>query len=228
MDINELSTLMAVTLGVGWASGINLYAAVFALGMAGATGYADLPASMEVVESPWVIAAAGLMYMVEFFADKIPGVDSGWDAIHTFIRIPAGALLASGMLVDQGTAMQLAAGLVGGTMAAGSHGTKAGTRALINTSPEPFTNWTASITEDISVFGGIWLMLNHPWVFLGLLVLFVLLSIWLLPKIWRALKTIFRKIRGFFGGSTTEPNIDVIGVNTEPQSATVSEPGGKG
>lgn len=197
MEVTELSALIAMTLGVGWASGINLYAAVFALGLAGATGYAELPAQLDIIQSPWVIVAAGLMYLVEFFADKIPGVDSGWDAMHTFVRIPAGALLASGMLGDHGMALQLAAGLVGGSMAAGSHGTKAGTRALINTSPEPVTNWAASITEDVAVFGGIWLMLNHPWVFLGLLVVFILLTIWLLPKIWRALKAVFRKIRAF-------------------------------
>ena len=197
MEVTELSALIAMALGVGWASGINLYAAVFALGLAGATGYAELPAQLDIIQSPWVIVAAGLMYLVEFFADKIPGVDSGWDAMHTFVRIPAGALLASGMLGDHGMALQLAAGLVGGVMAAGSHGTKAGTRALINTSPEPVTNWAASITEDVAVFGGIWLMLNHPWVFLGLLVVFILLTIWLLPKIWRALKAVFRKIRAF-------------------------------
>lgn len=215
MEIAELSALIAMTLGVGWASGINLYAAVFALGMAGSTGYIDLPASLDIIQSPWVIGTAGFMYLVEFFADKIPGVDSGWDAMHTFIRIPAGALLASGMLGEQGMALQLAAGLAGGTMAAGSHATKAGTRALINTSPEPVTNWTASITEDVAVFGGIWLMFNHPWMFLCLLVVFVLVAIWLLPRIWRALKVMFRKIRSFFGGSATEedmlkPDVDAL------------------
>ena len=215
MEIAELSALIAMTLGVGWASGINLYAAVFALGIAGSTGYVDLPASLDIIQSPWVIGTAGFMYLVEFFADKIPGVDSGWDAMHTFIRIPAGALLASGMLGEQGMALQLAAGLAGGTMAAGSHATKAGTRALINTSPEPVTNWTASITEDVAVFGGIWLMFNHPWMFLCLLVVFVLVAIWLLPRIWRALKVMFRKIRSFFGGSATEedmlkPDVDAL------------------
>jgi len=105
MDVNELSGLIALTLGVGWASGINLYAAVLALGLAGITGNADLPPGLEIVENPLVIGAAGLMYCVEFFADKIPGVDTGWDAIHTFIRLPAGALLASGMVGDQGMAI---------------------------------------------------------------------------------------------------------------------------
>ena len=198
MDVTELSTLIALTLGVGWASGINLYAAVLALGMAGATGYADLPAGLEVVENPLVIGAAILMYAVEFCADKIPGVDTGWDTLHTFIRLPAGALLAAGIFSDQSMALELAATLVGGGLAATSHATKAGSRILINTSPEPFSNWTASIAEDISVFGGVWLMLNQPWTFVGLLVIFLLLLIWLLPKLWRGIKVLFAKIRGLF------------------------------
>ena len=205
MDVNELSGLIALTLGVGWASGINLYAAVLALGLAGVTGHADLPPGLEIVENPLVIVAAGLMYCVEFFADKIPGVDTGWDAIHTFVRLPAGALLASGLVGDQGMALELAAGLMGGGLAATTHATKAGGRVLINTSPEPFSNWTASIAEDISVFGGVWLMLNHPWVFVAALVVFILLLIWLLPKIWRGIRFLFRKLGELFGGKKAEP-----------------------
>jgi len=200
MDVNELATIIALTLGVGWASGINLYAAVMALGLAGASGYVDLPQELAIIENPLVIAAAGFMYFVEFFADKVPGVDTGWDALHPFIRIPAGALLASGMVGDAGIALELAAGLVGGGMAATTHATKAGSRVLINTSPEPFTNWGASIAEDVTVFAGIWAMLNHPWWFLGFLFVFILLLIWLLPKIWRAIKFVFRKIAAFFNG----------------------------
>lgn len=198
MDVTELSTLIALTLGVGWASGINLYAAVLALGMAGATGYADLPAGLEIVQNPLVIGAAGLMYAVKFFADKVPGVDTGWDTLHTFIRLPAGALLAAGIFDDQSMGLELAAAIVGGGLAATSHATKAGSRVLINTSPEPFTNWTASIAEDISVFGGVWLMLNQPWTFVGLLIVFLLLLVWLLPKLWRGIKVLFAKIRGIF------------------------------
>lgn len=196
MDMTEISTLMAMTLGVSWASGINLYAAVLALGLAGATGHAVLPEELQILQSPLVIAAAAAMYCVEFAADKIPGVDTGWDAIHTFVRIPAGALLAAGMMSDAGMAAELAAALVGGSLTAGTHATKAGSRALINTSPEPFSNWTASISEDVAVFAGIWAMINHPWIFLGLLVLFILIMIWILPKIWRGIKMILRKIRG--------------------------------
>ena len=211
MDVTELSTLIALTLGVGWASGINLYAAVLALGMAGATGYADLPAGLEIVENPLVIGAAGLMYAVEFFADKVPGVDTGWDTLHTFIRLPAGALLAAGMFDDQSMGLELAAAIVGGGLAATSHATKAGSRVLINTSPEPFSNWTASIAEDISVFGGVWLMLNQPWTFVGLLIVFLLLLVWLLPKLWRGIKVLFAKIRGIF---VSKP------VQAEPAQAT--------
>jgi len=205
MEMNELASLIALTLGVGWASGINLYAAVLALGLAGATGYADLPDQLEIIQDPMVIMAAGIMYFAQFTADKIPGVDTGWDALHTFIRLPAGALLASGMVGDQGAALQLAAGLVGGSLAAASHATKSGTRVLNNTSPEPFSNWLASFTEDIAVFSGVWLMLNHPWIYLGLLVVFLLLLIWLLPKMWRAIRYLFGRLAAFFGGPKPAP-----------------------
>ncbi len=181
---------IALTMGVGWASGINLYAAVFMLGLLNSLGHIALPPEMAIVSDPLVIGAAGLMYCVEFFADKTPGVDTGWDVIHTFIRIPAGAVLASQAVGDVAPAVELAAALLGGTLAAGAHATKAGTRALINTSPEPVTNWTASLTEDVMVFGGLWTALNHPWAFLVLLVVFFALAIWLLPKIWRGLKRV--------------------------------------
>ena len=196
MDLNEIATLMAMTLGVSWASGINLYAAILALGLAGSMGYAELPEQLAIIQSPLVIIAAAVMYCVEFCADKVPGVDTGWDAIHTFIRLPAGALLASGMVGDMGMAAELAAAIVGGSIAAGTHATKAGSRALINTSPEPFSNWTASVTEDVAVFAGVWAMLNHPWLFLLCLLLFILLMIWLLPKLWRRIRMLWRKIRG--------------------------------
>ncbi|MGD8914351.1 MAG: DUF4126 domain-containing protein [Candidatus Thiodiazotropha sp.] len=197
----ETIDTLALTLGAGWAAGINLYAAVLVLGYLGMTGHVVLPPGLEVLSDPLVMGIAGMMYFIEFFADKTPGVDSGWDALHTFVRIPAGALLAagaaSGFEVNQ--AAELAAALVGGTMAAGSHFTKAGTRLMINTSPEPVTNWTASIAEDLAVIGGLWAALNYPLAFIILLMLFVALVIWLLPKIWRALKSLFRRIGAFFG-----------------------------
>ena len=195
MDMTEISSLLALTLGVGWASGINLYATVFALGLAGTTGYVELPDQLDAIQNPWVIGAAGLMYLVEFIADKIPAVDTIWDAIHTFIRVPAGALMAFGATGDHGLALEMTGGLAGAVMALNSHATKMGSRTAINTSPEPLSNSAASITEDVSVVGGLWLALNHPWLFLGLLVLFVVLSIFLLWMIWSSLKTAIRKLR---------------------------------
>lgn len=201
----ETIEIISLTLGAAWASGINLYAAVLALGYFGATGQIDLPPELQLLTDPTVMLAAGLMYCVEFFADKVPGVDTGWDTLHTFIRIPAGALLAGGMAsgVDVNAATEFAAYLVGGGLAATSHFTKAGSRALINTSPEPVTNWTASITEDIAVIAGLWTALNHPLVFIGLLLLFIVIVAWLLPKIWRALKRIARALGNFFSGRKT-------------------------
>jgi hypothetical protein len=186
-------------MGVAWASGINLYATVFMLGYLGMTGNIELPPDLVILSDPLVLAAAGFMYCVEFFADKTPGVDTGWDSIHTFIRIPAGAILAAGAVGDVSQAAQLAAGLLGGTLAAGSHITKAGSRVLINTSPEPFSNWAASVAEDVAVIAGLWAALHYPWLFLALLAVFLVMMIWLLPKIWRGLRRLFRFIAGLFG-----------------------------
>lgn len=139
------------------------------------------------------------MYCVEFFADKVPGVDTGWDAIHTFIRIPGGALLAAGAVGDIDPAASLAAAIVGGGLAAGTHVTKAGTRVLINASPEPVTNWAASITEDLAVIGGLWTAVKHHWSFFALLIAFILLMIWWLPKIWLGVKKVIGAIGRLFG-----------------------------
>jgi len=190
---------LALTMGVSWASGVNLYAALLVLGLAGTTGNLDLPPDLKVLESPLVLGAAGLMYLVEFFVDKTPGVDSGWDVISTFIRVPAGAMLAAGAVGDVTPALEIAAGIMGGGLAITSHVTKAGTRLLINTSPEPVTNWTASISEDLLVLGGLWTALNYPVMFLVLMVIFIILAIWLLPKLWRLIKTMFCKIGKVFG-----------------------------
>jgi len=202
----DIVSTIALTMGVAWASGINLYAAIFMLGFMGNSGYIDLPPGLEVLQEPGVMVAAGFMYFVEFFADKTPGVDTGWDTIHTFIRIPAGAILAAGAVGDVAPAAELIAGILGGTLAAGSHFTKAGTRVLINTSPEPFTNWTASITEDLMVIGGLWTALQHPVIFLVLLIVFILLMVWLLPKIWRGIRRIAGKIAGLFKSGKDDTN----------------------
>lgn len=195
-------------MGVAWASGINLYAALFMLGYLGATGSMDLPPDLRVLSNPLVMFASGFMYCVEFFADKTPGVDSAWDAVHTFIRIPAGALLAAGAVGDVNQAVQLAAGILGGTLAAGTHTMKAGTRVLINTSPEPFSNWTASIAEDVMVIGGLWIALHHPLLYIALLVLFIIMMIWLLPKLWRAIKRVGGFLARLFRGRRPEDHID--------------------
>ena len=203
-QLAEISSLLALSMGVAWASGINLYAAVFMLGWMQNTGNITLPPDLMIVADPMVMIAAGFMYCVEFFADKIPGVDTGWDGLHTFIRIPAGAILAAGAVGDIGAGAELAAALVGGSIAAGTHAFKSGSRVLINTSPEPVTNWTASVAEDLAVIGGLWAALNHPlWFLLGL-VLFILLLIWLLPKLWRGIKRVFGAIRRLIGGKSAE------------------------
>jgi hypothetical protein len=192
--------ILALIFGTGWAAGINLYATILVLGYLGLTGVVVLPPGLEVLSDPLVISTAGLMYFIEFFADKIPGLDSGWDGIHTFVRIPAGAMLAtsvfSGFEISQTTEFMVA--LSGGAMAANSHFTKAGSRLIINTSPNPISNWSASLVEDLMVIIGLWAALNHPILFLVLLIAFIALSIWLLPKIWRTLKSLYQRIAAFY------------------------------
>lgn len=197
--------IIALSMGAAWASGINLYATLATLGILGATGNIVLPPELAILANPLVIAAAGFMYCVEFFADKVPGVDTAWDSVHTFIRIPAGAVLAAGAVGDLGAAAEVAAAIMGGTLAAACHCTKAGSRVLINASPEPFTNWVASITEDIAVIAGLWTALYHPVIFLVLLVLFIALMVYLLPKIWRGIRKVFAWLIRLFGGKTAAP-----------------------
>ena len=196
---------IALTMGIGWASGINLYATICMLGLLGTTGHLALPPDLVFLQDPLVIFAAGAMYVIEFFADKVPGFDTAWDVVHTFIRIPAGAILAAGAIGDLAPGAELAAALAGGTLAAGAHATKAGTRAIINASPEPITNWTASILEDVAVIGGLWAAIQNPVLFLVGLAAFFALAIWLLPKIWRGLQRIFRYLKRKLGGEPAIP-----------------------
>lgn len=197
MTLTEWPILQTIALAslLAWASGVRLYLVVFAVGLAGYLGYIDLPAGLKVLEHPWVIGAAGFMLLMEFLVDKVPGVDSLWDALHTFIRIPAGALLAAGATGDTLSALTVAAGLLGGTITAGTHLTKSGSRALINASPEPFSNWAASFTEDAVVLAAIWFAFKYPIVFLVALALFVALVIWLAPKLWRGVSAMVRMLR---------------------------------
>jgi hypothetical protein len=198
----QLITTLALTMGTAWAAGINLYATIAVLGALGITGNIVLPEQLLILQDPMVIGAAVLMYLVEFFADKTPGVDTGWDAIHSFIRIPAGVLLAAGAVGDVNPSMVIVAGILGGGVAATTHTIKAGSRVLINTSPEPFSNWTASVVEDVAVIGGLWTMLHYPLAFLIFFVAFLLTAIWVLPKIWEGIKTVFQTVVGFFSSKT--------------------------
>jgi hypothetical protein len=198
--MQEILPYIALSMGVAWASGINLYAAILVLGLLGLSGNMPLPETLQVLQNPIVIGAAGFMYCVEFFADKIQGVDSAWDALQTFIRIPAGAVLAATAVGDVDPAIAISAALVGGGLTAGTHLAKASTRLLVNTSPEPFSNIGASLAEDTVVVGGLLTALYYPSLFLVFLVVFVALMIWLLPILWRALKEIFDSLKEFFGG----------------------------
>jgi len=194
----DLIAQIALAGGLAWASGIRLYATVLLLGLLGRFDYVDLPTALTVVEHDWVLWTAGVLTLGEFVADKVPAFDLLWDALQTFVRVPAGMLLAWGALDDAGPGAQLAAALIGGAITSGTHLTKAGSRAAINHSPEPVSNWLASFTEDGVVVGGLLLALANPWLFLGLLLAFLLLCAWLLPKLWRALRAVFRRLRGLF------------------------------
>lgn len=174
------------------------------LGGLGAFGIADLPGELDILSNPAVLITAGVIYVVESFANKIPGIDSSWDAAHTFIRIPVGALLAAGAVTEIGESYPVAAALLlGGSVAAGCHATKAGARAAINASPESFTNWAASISEDVLVVGGLSLALFHPVVFFGFFLLFLVFAIWLLPKFWRMLQRLVTCLTGDGAASET-------------------------
>jgi uncharacterized protein DUF4126 len=192
-----MGTLQALSLAMGtaWTSGINLYATVAALGIAGRAEMIKLPPDLQVLMHPAVIAVACIMYVIEFFADKVPYVDSGWDVLHTFIRVPAGAILAARSLGDMNPALELVALLGGGAIALAAHGTKATTRLAINASPEPFSNWFASVTEDLAVLGGLWMIFNHPVLMLILILCFLALVAWIAPKLFRLAKRGFQALR---------------------------------
>ena len=196
--IAQLDTWQLIALAgtLGWASGLRLYAVLFIVGIVGFLGWVDLPKGLQLLSHPWVLGASGFMVAIEFFADKVPGVDSVWDIVHTFIRIPAGAALAASVFSDAPTAGTFAAAILGGSLAAGAHFAKTGTRAMINTSPEPFSNWAASFGEDLAVGTILWLGFMHPIAALIVLVFIVGLTIWLVPKLWRFVARIFRRLAG--------------------------------
>jgi hypothetical protein len=205
--------MLALAAALGWASGIRLYAVLFFTGMAGVLGWLQLPTGLQLLQNPVVLAASGFMLFVEFFADKIPGLDSLWDAVHTVIRIPAGAALAGAVFgIDDHAAIGLAAAILGGTLAATSHTSKATTRAAINASPEPFSNIAMSLAEDALVAGGLWLAYNYPLVFLACLLLFVLLALWLIRVLWKFVARLVRRLVAIFSGGP------------DPQQAPAAEP----
>lgn len=187
---------VALAAGLAWASGIRLYAVLFLAGGLAHLGHLSLPSNLAVLADPAVIAASGVMALGEFVADKVPAFDSVWDGIHTFIRIPAGAFLAAAAFGEADPVWVAVAAILGGAVASGAHLTKAGSRALINMSPEPFTNWAASLGEDLLVPVGFVLAVAAPAVFLALLALFIVGALWAAPKLWRGGKRILARLRG--------------------------------
>ncbi|WP_423196495.1 MULTISPECIES: DUF4126 domain-containing protein [unclassified Cupriavidus] len=185
----------ALAAGMSWASGIRLYLAVLAAGVLARLGWLELPGGLEVLSSWWVIGIAAVLATAEFVADKVPGFDTVWDGIQTFIRIPAGAVLAAAAFGHMDPQWMVGAGLIGGTLAGTAHAAKAGTRALINVSPEPFSNWVASFTEDVTATGGLLLAFFLPLLFLVLLGVFLVVAIWLLPRLWRGVRRLHASLR---------------------------------
>lgn len=192
---------IALASGLSWASGFRLYATVFIVGMLAKFELVSLPSSLDILTNPVVLGISGLLMIIEFLADKFPYIDSTWDSIQTFIRIPAGALLAMGAINSSDPTIATIAALLGGSLSGMTHATKAGSRVLINTSPEPVSNITTSFAEEGLLLGGGWLALMHPAIFIGVLFSLILLMLWMLPKLWRGIKSIFTHI-----GKINKPN----------------------
>ena len=200
-DKLDMPSLLALAAALGWASGFRLYAVVFLVGAAGALGWIPLPSGLAVLQHPALLTASGVMLFIEFFADKIPGLDSVWDMVHSVIRIPAGAALAAGALGADGGTMALAAALMGGSLAATSQAAKTTTRAAINTSPEPFTNIGASLFEDGLVVAAVWLATTHPLVF-GVVLAVTVVLMWVVTVfLFRFLRAVFTRVSAFFFSS---------------------------
>jgi hypothetical protein len=196
----DTAALAALAAALGWAAGIRLYLVVFLTGLAGFMGFIPLPSGLSILQHPAMLMGSGFMVFVEFFADKIPGLDSLWDVIHTVIRVPAGAALAGGVFGADSATMGTVAALLGGTLAATSHAAKAATRAAVNTSPEPFSNIIVSFAEEGLVMFMLWLATNHPVVFGITLLIVLVLSVLLIVVLYKFLKAVFVRIRKFFAG----------------------------
>ncbi|HRH06088.1 MAG TPA: DUF4126 domain-containing protein [Burkholderiaceae bacterium] len=197
-----MAGLAALAAALGWASGIRLYLVVFITGAAGMLGWIPLPAGLHVLQHPAMLSASGFMLFVEFFADKIPGVDSLWDMVHSVIRVPAGAALAAGVFGADSATMGTVAGLMGGALAATSFATKATTRAAVNTSPEPFSNVAVSLAEEGAVMGMMWLATNYPVTFGITLFVVLVLSIWLVIVLFKYLKAVLNRLKNWFSDDT--------------------------
>ncbi len=195
MNLSTYLPDLAIAAALAWGSGLRAYAVIFATGLAGALGWVELPGHLDVLQHPLVLGASGFMACVELFADKLPWLDTVWDAVHSFIRIPAGAALAAAVFGDSGTAVAIAAAILGGSLTAAVHATKAGTRAAINTSPEPFSNWAASVTEDAIVPAGLWVAFAHPLLFFALLAAFLAAALALAWAAWRGLASLRRRAK---------------------------------
>lgn len=200
IDHLDTTHLLALAAALGWASGLRLYAVVFLTGLAGALGWVPLPSGLQPLQHPLVVGAAGLMLAVEFFADKVPGLDSLWDGVHTVLRIPAGAALAGAVFGGDQAAWATVAALLGGTLAATSHVAKATTRAAVNTSPEPFSNIALSLAGDALVPAGLWLAVQHPLWFAAALVVFLVVSLLLTVLLFKFLRALVRRLCGRFAG----------------------------
>jgi hypothetical protein len=189
----DTTQLLALAAALGWASGLRLYAVVFLTGLAGHLGWVTLPAGLQVLQNPLMLGASGVMLLVEFFADKIPGLDTLWDALHTLIRVPAGAALAAAVFGGDSATWATIAALAGGTLAATAHTAKATTRAAVNTSPEPFSNLGLSLLGDVSVPALLWLAWEHPWWFFAALALSVVAALVLITVLFGFLRALFRR-----------------------------------
>ena len=198
----EWFSTLSLALGTAWTSGINLYATVTALGLLQKFGATKLPGGLDVLDNWWIIGVAGGLYLIEFFADKIPYVDSVWDVVHTFIRVPAGAVVAYAATNQLDPSITIPATLVGGSLAFASHGTKAAARIGANFSPEPVSNWVLSLVEDAIAFIGTLLAVFAPLIIAAVLVIFVVLFLWFLPKVFRAIRNLFRAVGAFFRGES--------------------------
>ncbi len=200
----EWFSTLSLALGTAWTSGINLYATVSVLGLLQRFGGVRLPGGLDVLDNCWIIGFAGGLYIIEFFADKIPYVDSVWDVVHTFIRVPAGAVVAYAAVSDMDAGIVIPATLIGGGLAFSSHGAKSALRVGANMSPEPVSNWALSLIEDVIAIGAALLAVFAPFVILGVLGAFVIIFLWFFPKVLRAVRRLFRAVAAFFRGESFE------------------------